>query len=267
MRFLQLFGRLRSAVIGMVHVKALPGSSLNTLLVVTISEEACREAEVYSAAGIDGLIIENMHDLPYALSVGPEVTAAMAAVCIAVRQVCPSPPLEIQILSAANQQALAVALAAGIDFIRAEGFVFSHIADEGLLNVCAGDQLRYRKQIGAEHIQIFTDIKKQHSSHASTSDISLSETAKAAEFFLSDGVVLTGTATGMQADLEELREVQQNVRIPVIIGSGVTYKNVVNYMEASAMIIGSHFKKGYWANSVDPERVKKFMEKIHKFQA
>lgn len=50
----------------------------------------------------------------------------------------------------------------GLDFIRAEGFVFSHVADEGLLNACAGDLLRYRKQIGAEHVQIFTDIKKKH---------------------------------------------------------------------------------------------------------
>ena len=50
----------------------------------------------------------------------------------------------------------------GLDFMRAEGFVFSHVADEGLLNACAGDLLRYRRQIGAEHIQIFTDIKKKH---------------------------------------------------------------------------------------------------------
>lgn len=50
----------------------------------------------------------------------------------------------------------------GLDFIRAEGFVFSHVADEGLLNACAGELLRYRRRIGAEHIQIFTDIKKKH---------------------------------------------------------------------------------------------------------
>lgn len=50
----------------------------------------------------------------------------------------------------------------GLDFIRAEGFVFSHVADEGLMNACAGELLRYRKHIGAEHIQIFTDIKKKH---------------------------------------------------------------------------------------------------------
>ena len=50
----------------------------------------------------------------------------------------------------------------GLNFIRAEGFVYSHVADEGLINACAGDLLRYRRQINAEHIHIFTDIKKKH---------------------------------------------------------------------------------------------------------
>lgn len=42
------------------------------------------------------------------------------------------------------------------------------------------------------------------SAHALTADVSVAETAKAAEFFLADGVVLTGTATGLEADPKEL---------------------------------------------------------------
>ncbi|XP_063737397.1 uncharacterized protein F13E9.13, mitochondrial isoform X2 [Eleginops maclovinus] len=232
-----------------------------------ITEGACREAEIYRDAGIDAVIIENMHDIPYSFSVGPEVTACMVAVCSAVRSICPQLPLGVQILSSANQQALAVALASGLDFIRAEGFVFSHVADEGLLNACAGDLLRYRKQIGAEHVQIFTDIKKKHSSHALTSDVSIEETARAAEFFLSDGLIITGAATGHQADPRELREVSRSVRIPVLIGSGVTYDNIESYIGANGMIIGSHFKEGgHWANAIDPEQVKRFMGKIRELR-
>ncbi|KAJ7419474.1 hypothetical protein WISP_53628 [Willisornis vidua] len=253
----------------------------------------------------DGLIIENMHDVPYTVSPGPEVTAALAVVGAAVRQSCPRLALGVQVLSAANRPALAVALAAGLDFIRAEGFVFSHVADEGIINACAGDLLRYRKQIGAENIQIFADIKKKHSlkqdtcppsqnlplvvlaekqsklqdvdkncvlavtmvmlcsAHALTADVSVAQTAEAAQLFLADGVVLTGTATGLPTDPRELQEVKHAVKIPVLIGSGVTLENVRNYLDASALIIGSYFKKeGYWANAVDPDRVKKFMECI-----
>lgn len=54
-----------------------------------------------------------MHDLPYTVCPGPEVTAAMTVVGAAVRQTCPHLALGVQILSAANQQAIAVALAAG----------------------------------------------------------------------------------------------------------------------------------------------------------
>ena len=62
-----------------------------------------------------------------------------------------------------NKEALAVAHASGADFIRAEGFVFSHIGDEGWMESCAGELLRYRKMIDAERVMVFTDIKKKHS--------------------------------------------------------------------------------------------------------
>ncbi|MEQ2181979.1 hypothetical protein GOODEAATRI_017277, partial [Goodea atripinnis] len=111
MKFQNLFGFMKSVVIGMIHVKALPGTPLGCFNMLQIIKEACHEAEVYLDAGIDGLIIENMHDVPYSFNVGPEVCACMTAVCSAVRSVCPTLPLGVQILSSANQQALAVALA------------------------------------------------------------------------------------------------------------------------------------------------------------
>lgn len=62
-------------------------------------------------------------------------------------------------------------------------------------------------------------------------------------------------------------EVKHAVKIPVLIGSGVTLENVRDYLDANALIIGSYFKKeGYWANGVDPDRVKKFMEHISKLR-
>ncbi|XP_028596109.2 uncharacterized protein F13E9.13, mitochondrial-like isoform X3 [Podarcis muralis] len=237
------------------------GTPRNTLPLPQIIEEACQEAEIYKAAGVDGLIVENMHDRPYTVGVGSEITAAMAVICATVKQTCPHLPVGVQILSAANQDAIAVGLAAGLDFIRAEGFVFSHVADEGILNACAGNLLRYRKQIGAEHIQVFADVKKKHSSHALTADVSVAETAKAAEFFLADGVILTGAATGLEADPKELEEVGCAVKIPVLVGSGVTLENLKNYLGANALIVGSYFKKeSYWANNIDPDRVKRFMD-------
>ena len=145
----------RKQVIGMIHVSALPGTPDYGGDVERIVNLAVAEAMIYRNAGIDALAIENMHDLPYLNgSVGPEIVAAMAIVGREVKREV-GLPCGIQILAGANQAALAVALTAGLDFIRAEGFVFAHVADEGLMNAAAGELLRYRRAIGAEHIPIF----------------------------------------------------------------------------------------------------------------
>ena len=108
-------------------------------------------------------MIENMHDTPYLnQDVGPEITAAMSVICCEVKKIAPNLPCGIQILAGANRHAIAVAKACGLDFVRVEGFVFSHVADEGLMNSCAGELLRYRKHISAENVLVFCDIKKKH---------------------------------------------------------------------------------------------------------
>ena len=94
------------------------------------------------------------------------------------------------------------------------------------------------------------------------------ETAHAAEFFLSDGVIVTGVATGTEASLEELQQVKRAVDIPVLVGSGVTQENVDQYLAvADALIVGSYFKyDGHWAKGVEFERVKTFMDKVNKLR-
>ena len=253
----------------MVHIAALPGTPRNTLKMSAIISEALRETLILTEGGVDAVMIENMHDRPYLnRNVGPEVVAAMTSFAVEIRKAFQI-PLGIQILAGANKEALAVALAAGFDFIRAEGFVFGNLADEGWMNSDAGELLRYRKQIGAEHIQIFTDIKKKHSSHFITSDISIAETAKAAEFFLSGGVIITGAATGEKASVDEVKAVKNAVKIPVIIGSGIDSENIVEYWDfADAFIVGSSLKKeGNWENEVDRNRVVKLMNEAKRLKS
>ena len=137
----------------------------------------------------------------------------------------------LQILAAANREALAVAAASGLQFIRAEGFVFSHVADEGWMDACAGPLLRYRKSIGMEEkVAVVCDIKKKHSAHAVTGDVDIVETAKAARFFRSDGVIVTGASTGHEASPGELQAVLAGVPdLPVLVGSGVSAANLKSY--------------------------------------
>lgn len=262
-KFEDLFG-IKKPVIGMIHVAALPGTPRNKKPMGEIIEYAIEEARIYKGAGVDSIMIENMHDIPYLKrSVGPEITAAMSVIGYEVRNNCDL-PCGIQILAGANKEALSAANAAGLDFIRAEGFVFAHTADEGIIESDAGELLRFQKSIGAENIAIFTDIKKKHSSHSLTSDTSLIETAKAAEFFMSDGVIITGSSTGEEANINELIELYSKISIPVIIGSGITTENFHKYYElADGFIIGSHFKdSGKWDGKLDPIKIEKFLAAV-----
>src|SRR6266545_5565588 len=203
-----IFGAPR-ALIGVLHLRALPGTARAQLGLDAVVETVLAEARQYQAAGFQGLMIENMHDRPYLKgAVGPEVVAAMAVGGREVRRAARL-PLGVQVLAGANREALAVALACGAGFVRVEGFVFAHVADEGIIESSAGTLLRYRRAIGAERIRVFADIKKKHSAHTLTADVSLVETARAVEFFLADGVIVTGTSTGRPADPVEVNAVRE----------------------------------------------------------
>jgi uncharacterized protein len=249
-----IFGVARPLV-GMIHLGALPGSPGAGLGMDALIEAAVREAGIYRDAGFSGLILENMHDRPYLKGrAEPETVAAMAAIGREVRREVRL-PLGVQILAGANREALAVAHACGAAFVRVEGFVFAHVADEGLIDAGAGELLRYRRSIGAESIRVFADIKKKHASHALTADVSAAETARAAEFFLADAVIVTGSATGEEADPDEVDAVRRAVAIPTWVGSGVTAENLMRYPEADGFIVGSSTKQGgRWSNPVDPAR-------------
>ena len=259
--FSRLFGSRPKTIIGMIHVRALPGTPRHAGGIAPIVDHALAEAETYRACGIHALMVENMHDIPYVQHPGPEIATAMAVVAREVKRAHPALPLGLQILAGANNEALSAALAAGADFIRAEAFVFGHVADEGYMDSCAGTLLRHRKAIGAEHIAIFTDIKKKHSAHALTADVDIVQTAHAAEYFLSDGLILTGAATGEAASAEELRAVCAATKLPVLVGSGITADNLKTYLPlADAFIVGSSFKKGgHWANPLDPDRIRRLL--------
>ena len=266
-RYKSIFPKAKN-IIGMIHVRALPGTPKYSNDVRGIIGKALEEAEIYVNAGIDALAIENMHDVPYIKNnIGHEVSSLMAIIGYEIKQKFDI-PCGIQILSSANEAAMAAAHSSGMDFIRAEGFVYGHLADEGYIDSCAGDLLRYRKQIGADSIAVFTDIKKKHSAHTLTADVSLEETAKTAEYFLSDGLIVTGSSTGEEASLEELETVKNACSIPTIVGSGVTIDNLESYMNVSdALIVGSWFKHdGHWANELGKNRIESFMKKVNELR-
>lgn len=230
------------------------------------------EATIYKKYNLDGVMLENMHDLPYVQQrhLQPETVACMTRLAMEIRSILPdSTPCGVQILACGNREALAIAKAARFQFIRAEGYVLAHIADEGFTDATAGTLLRYRHNIQADDVLVFSDLKKKHSSHAITGDVSLLETANMAAFFLTDGVVLTGVATGMPTSVGDIDEVFGKIEQPVLIGSGVTADTLETYYSRShGLIVGSYFKEqGFWRNTLSEERVAEFMTTVNNLRA
>ena len=251
----------RKPVIGMIHLAALPGTAASKLTLSRIEKLATHEAKLLRDAGVHGLMIENMHDTPYLRgAVGPEIVAAMAIIGRAVKDAAKL-PCGVQILAGANVEAMAVAHAAGLDFIRAEGFAFAHVADEGFIQSSAAELLRFRRNIGADAVQVWTDVKKKHSSHAITADVDIGETAHAVEFMRGDAVIVTGLVTGDAPQAADVLAVKKKTQLPVYLGSGVTAANLAQFFPAAdGFIVGSEFKRtGHWAHAVDAKRVEKFM--------
>ena len=245
----------------MIHVGALPGTPASRHNVAELEAQAVAEARVYKAGGIHAIAIENMHDVPYLRgSVGPEITAAMTVIARSVKAES-GLPCGIQILAGANHEALAVAHAASLDFIRVEGYAFAHVADEGIIQSSAASLLRFRRAIGAERVQVWADVKKKHSSHAITADMSVGETAAAVEFMRADAVIVSGAVTGEEPSDAHISDVKRHCRLPLYLGSGVTAANIGNFFGiADGFIVGTYLKRdGRWTETVDPRRVAELM--------
>ena len=73
--------------------------------ITKVVDHAVSEAKVYQECGLDGVVVENMHDVPYVRGgVGPEITACMTRVCAEVRQaISGNISLGVQILSGIAQ--------------------------------------------------------------------------------------------------------------------------------------------------------------------
>jgi membrane complex biogenesis BtpA family protein len=245
----------------MVHLRPLPGSPRYDGDMQALLDGARRDADALLEGGCDALLVENMGDVPYLRGrVLPETVAAMARAT--ERVVDLGVPVGVQLLAAANREALGVAVATGARFIRAEAFAYAHVADEGWLDACAGELLRARAALGAE-VAVWADVQKKHSAHAVTADLSLDELAHGTAFVGADALVVTGARTGASTSIDDLLAAK-SAGLPVAVGSGVAVRDAAQLAAvADALIVGSALKHdGDWRKPVELARVRAIAERV-----
>ena len=246
----------------MIAVLPLPGSPLYDGDDQRVIDQALSDLQIYREAGVDSLIFENDHDLPYIQPPLDERGIALMTKIAREARKRFDGPIGIQMLEAANVTSLEIAAEAALDYIRVEAYVFAHVGGSGVINGSAGKILRRRKELGAEHIKVFADVKKKHGSHSLTIDLDIADEIRQAEFFLVDGVIVTSQFTGSSPDQNDLIKAKRATKLPVLIGSGMTAENIRDYLSlADGFIVGSYFRKdGKFLETLEPERLRTFID-------
>ncbi|HID86701.1 MAG TPA: BtpA/SgcQ family protein [Anaerolineae bacterium] len=261
----EMFG-VEKPIIGMVHLWPLPGApGYQGYGMDTIIAHALRDAEALVEGGVDGLIVENMWDLPY--YVGTDTPfEAVAAHAVVARKVVEAVdvPVGINVIHNGGVVEVAIAVAAGAQFIRVCLMTGARVWDTGELDRgCAADLLRKRKELGAEHIKLFADVDKKHS--VAFPGIDLATHIEWTDFYLADALIVSGRMTGAAPDLEKVRRAKELAGgRPVLLGSGTTAENIGAFLEiADGAIVGSSLKvDGEPTNPVDVERVRRYMAAV-----
>src|SRR5262249_49121814 len=106
----------------MVAVLPLPGAPRYEGDDERIIAKAFSDLARYKEAGVDAIVLENSHDLPY---IKPPLPVAavdlMIRIATEIREHFDG-PIGIQLLEAANETALQIAHTANLDFLRVEGY-------------------------------------------------------------------------------------------------------------------------------------------------
>ena len=265
---LEMLFQVKKPVIGVIHLKPLPGAPrYNGQAMKEVYDAAVADALTLSRGGVDGIIVENASDLPFARpeNIGPETVAALTAACLAVRQAVDT-PIGITCVANGAIPALAIAKAVGARWVRVNQWANAYIANEGFLNGPAPEAMRYRAMIDARDVAIFADVHVKFGAHAITADRSIPEQATDAEWFDADVLIATGTRTGNPTSDTEVNEVRSGTNLPVIVGSGLSPSQVpALFASADGAIIGQWLKEdGQWWKPVDARRVAELMAAVMK---
>lgn len=259
----EIFRGQTKPILGMVHCWPLPGApGYSDYGMDTIIEQAITDARALAAGGVDGLIVENMWDIPFRAGshIAPESIAAHAVVARAVRNAVDL-PLGINLVHNGGTALLGIAIAAGASFIRVCMFTGAGVWEAGSWDEgCAAELMRRRKELGAEHIKIIADVDKKHS--VRFPGIDLATHIEWTRFSGADALIVSGKMTGDAPDIEKIRAAKALAKeCPVLIGSGATEENVGAFLSvADGVIVGSSIKENSCIEQpVDVERVRRFV--------
>ncbi len=256
----QIF-KTNNPIIGVVHLLPLPTSARWGGNLKAVIARAEQEATALAAGGVDGIIIENFFDAPFVKdSVDPAVVSAMTLIVDRLKDLVML-PIGINVLRNDAQSAMAIAACVDAQFIRVNVLTGVMATDQGLIEGKAHQLLRYRRELGVE-VAILADVLVKHARPLGTPNLTTA-VQDTIERGLADAVILSGWATGSPPSLEDLELAAAAAgNTPVFIGSGASWENIAQLMQAAdgAIVASSLKRQGKIEETIDPIRVAQFVE-------
>jgi len=248
--------KIPTGIIGMIHLKALPGAPGFAGNIDAIETSALADTTVLLAGGVDAILVENFGDVPFHKTVNSVTIAAMTRIVRAIVELS-DVPVGVNVLRNDAQAALSIATATGASFIRINVHIGAMLTDQGLIEGQAAETLRIREKFGSD-VAILADVGVKHATPFDEK-WTLEQEAKDAWFRgLADGLIISGGGTGSPTKSTDLERIHQAVPdAPLIVGSGVRQQNFSEYTLATACIVGTAFKRdGIVENEVELKRVR-----------
>ena len=244
-------------LIGVVHLKPLPGSPRGGGSFDAVYKAALQDGMALAAGGMDALIVENFGDAPFFPERVEPHTLGVLAVAARMLREATGLPVGVNCLRNDGMGAMGAAAAAGAAFVRINVLTGAAVTDQGLVQGCGAQVLRYRKHLGSK-IRIAADILVKHAVPLGETDpVRLARDTVYRG--LADALVVTGPETGAAVEEGVLVAVRKALpRVPVLVGSGVTAETVAELLRgAEGVIVGTWLKRdGRVENPVDPDRVR-----------
>lgn len=252
------FLRRHPLLIGVVHLRPLPGAPLASLPLSKVIEHAVRDARSLVSGGVDALIVENFGDVPfYPTQVPAETIASLSAALLAIRAHAPKLPLGVNVLRNDARAALGIAAALELDFLRVNVHAGAAVTDQGLVEGRAYETARERARLHCS-AAILADAHVKHATPLSSESLP-EAVADLAHRALADAIIISGRATGSAPAPAAVEAASQaSAGLPVLIGSGLNLDNAGELLRhAQGAIVGTSLKRGGdVAQPVDVARVR-----------
>jgi membrane complex biogenesis BtpA family protein len=248
---------LKPLIIASMHLPDL-GIAGRSISMAWLEDFVARNLEVFVAGGLEAVLLQD--ETLNASTARPETIAVMAALGRFAKIEFPAIHLGIIIQAHDPVAPLAVAHAAGAEFVRIKTFVGAMLKAEGIEEGCGIAARDYRQKLGRQDILLMADVHDR--SGYPIGNVPLEQAARWAAQAGADALILTGSS--FEQSLEYLQVVRAAALFrPLLMGGGVTAENVGQVLRyADGLIVSRAFKRKHYREDEvvrwDLESVKRF---------